>query len=359
MSNPKTVARNLLALTIASLLMVVGCSRPSGVSGGEVRIQGAGATFPNPLYQKWFSEYNKANANVKFDYQSIGSGAGIKQISEKTIDFGGSDAPMKDEDLQKVNNGVLHIPTVLGAVVLTYNLSGVSAELKLTPEAIADIFLGKVKKWNDPAITSVNSGVALPDKEITVVHRSDGSGTSFVFTDYLAKVSPEWKQIVGAGTSVSWPIGVGAKGNEGVTGQVKQTPNAIGYVELQYAEQNKLPVAQVKNAAGQFVRPALDSITAAAAGAATQMPDDLRVSITNAPGADAYPIASYTYLLVYNNQQDPTKGKALADFLWWAIHDGQRMARDLLYAPLPVDVVKKTEAKINSIGYQGKPLRAS
>ncbi|MEW6130103.1 MAG: phosphate ABC transporter substrate-binding protein PstS [Acidobacteriota bacterium] len=358
MSNRKPAARAVFTLTILMLMTFIGCSRSSN-GGGDVRVQGAGATFPNPLYQKWFSEYNKAHANVKFDYQSIGSGGGIKQISEKTIDFGGSDAPMKDEDLQKVNNGVLHIPTVLGAVVLTYNLPDVKAELKLTPEAIAGIFLGKVKKWNDPAIASANADVALPDKEITVVHRSDGSGTSFVFTDYLAKVSPEWKQAVGAGTSVSWPTGVGAKGNEGVTGQVKQTPSAIGYVELQYAEQNKLPVAQVKNAAGEFVRPVLDSITEAAAGAATAMPDDLRVSITNAPGAGAYPIASYTYLLVYKEQVDQTKGKALVDFLWWAIHDGQQMARDLLYAPLPAEVVKKTEAKIGSIAYQGKPLRAS
>lgn len=354
-------ARVFLALFTLSLsiLSSVGCSNTSGGAGGEIRLQGAGATFPNPLYQKWFSEYNKTNANLKFDYQSIGSGGGIQQISDKTIDFGGSDAPMKDDQLAKAQGQILHIPTVLGAVVITYNLPNVTTELKLTPEAIAEVFLGTVKKWNDPAIASVNEGVALPASDITVVHRSDGSGTSFVFTDYLSKVSPEWKSGPGAGTQVNWPAGLGAKGNEGVTGQVKQSPNSIGYVELIYAEQNKLPVASIKNAAGQFVRPSLDSITAAAASVAGQMPDDMRVSITNAPGATAYPISSFTYLLIYKDQPDQAKGKALVDFLWWAVHDGEQMARDLLYAPLPQEVVQKAEAKINSITYQGKPLRAS
>jgi phosphate transport system substrate-binding protein len=345
-----------------SILTSFGCGNPSsgaGGSGGDLRLQGAGATFPNPLYQKWFSEYNKANPSLKFDYQSIGSGGGIKQISEKTIDFGGSDAPMKDDDLARVQGQILHIPTVLGAVVITYNLPNVTTDLKLTPEAIAGIFLGTVKKWNDPLIDSVNEGVNLPASDITVVHRSDGSGTSFVFTDYLSKVSPEWKAGPGAGTQVNWPAGLGAKGNEGVTGQVKQTPNSIGYTELIYAEQNKLPVASIKNSAGQFVRPSLDSITAAAASVAGQMPDDMRVSITNAPGAAAYPISSFTYLLVYKDQPDPAKGKALVEFLWWAVHDGEQMARDLLYAPLPEEVVRKAEAKINTITYQGKPLRAS
>jgi phosphate transport system substrate-binding protein len=248
---------------------------------------------------------------------------------------------------------------VLGADVITYNLPGVATELKLTPETIAGIFLGNIKHWNDPQIASANAGVNLPASEIVVVHRSDGSGTTFVFTDYLSKISAEWKQKVGAGTSVNWPAGLGAKGNEGVTGQVKQTPNSIGYVELIYAEQNKLPYASVKNSAGEFARPALDSITAAAAGAAAQMPDDLRISITNASGAGAYPIASFTYLLVYKDQPDQAKGKALVDFLWWAIHDGEQMAKDLLYAPLPSEVIKKAEAKINSITNQGKPLRAS
>lgn len=348
-------------LTIAMFpLILSACSGSTGGSTAEVRLQGAGATFPNPIYQKWFSEYNKAHPNLKFDYQSIGSGGGIRQISERTVDFGGTDAPMKDEDLKAAKGEIIHIPTVLGADVVTYNVQGVSTELKLSPEAIAGIFLGHITKWNDPQIASSNPGANLPASDISTVHRSDGSGTTFVFTDYLSKVSPEWKEKVGAGTSVNWPgKGLGAKGNEGVTGQVKQTPNSIGYVELIYAEQNKLPYASVRNAAGAFVRPELESITAAAAGAAGQMPDDLRVSITNSPSASAYPISSFTYLLVYKEQQDQAKGKALVDFLWWAIHDGEQMAKDLLYAPLPQEVVKKAEQKIDSIIFQGKPLRTS
>lgn len=346
-----------LALVLLCALCAFIFSACSG--GGSVQLQGAGATFPDPIYQKWFSAYNQAHPNLKFDYQSIGSGGGIKQISERTVDFGGSDAPMKDDDLKKAKGEILHIPTVLGADVITYNLQGVSTELKLTPEAIAGIFLGNVKKWNDAQIASSNPGVTLPDSTITVVHRSDGSGTTFVFTDYLSKVSPEWQQKVGAGVSVNWPAGIGAKGNEGVTGQVKQSPNSIGYVELIYAEQNRLPYASVKNATGEFVKPALDSITAAAAGIASQMPDDLRVSITNAPGAGAYPISSFTYLLVYKEQQDEMKGKALVDFLWWATHDGEKMAKELLYAPLPSQVIEKAEQKIKSITYQGKPLHTS
>ncbi|HJQ26108.1 MAG TPA: phosphate ABC transporter substrate-binding protein PstS [Blastocatellia bacterium] len=348
--------RALAALLVLFLciLALAGCGARSG---GATRIQGAGATFPAPIYQKWFSEYNKANPGVVFDYQSIGSGAGIQQITEKTVDFGGSDAPMNTDQLAKVQGQILHIPTVLGAVVLTYNVQGVTGELKFTPEAIADIFLGKIKKWNDPAIATVNEGVQLPDVNINVVHRSEASGTTYVFTDYLSKVSPEWKNGPGTGTQPQWPVGLGAKGNEMVTGQVKQTPNSIGYVELIYAEGNKLPVALIKNAAGQWIKPSLDSITAAAAGAAGQIPDDLRVSITNAPGASAYPISSFTYLLVYKEQADQAKGKALVDFLWWATHDGEAMAKEKLYAPLPAEVVQKAEEKIKSITYQGKPLR--
>ncbi|HYP25156.1 MAG TPA: phosphate ABC transporter substrate-binding protein PstS [Blastocatellia bacterium] len=351
----------LLTLTL-SVLMLAGCNGDGpGAAGsnGEVRLQGAGATFPNPLYQKWFSEYNRSHAGVKFDYQSIGSGGGIKQVSEQTVDFGGTDAPMKDEDLKNAKGEILHVPTVLGAVVLTYNLPGVQGELKLTPEAVAGIYLGQITTWDDPAIASMNAGLNLPSTSITSVHRSDGSGTSFVFTDYLSKVSPSWKEKVGAGTSVQWPGGsnaLGAKGNEGVTGQVKQTPNSIGYVELIYAEQQKLPVVTLKNAAGQMVKPTLESITAAAASIAGQMPDDLRVSITNAPGASAYPISAFTYLLVYKDQKEPVKGKALVDFLWWAIHDGQRMASEMGYAPLPAEVVAKAEAKTRSIMHQGQPL---
>jgi phosphate transport system substrate-binding protein len=328
-----------------------------GAPGGTVRLQGAGATFPNPLYQKWLSEYGKANPNVRIDYQSIGSGGGIKQIKEQTIDFGASDAPMKNEDMPAPPAEILHIPTVLGAVVLTYNLRGVSQPLRFSSEVVAGIFLGKVRRWDDAAIRADNPGVQLPAADITPVYRSDGSGTSAVFTDYLSKVSPEWKEKVGTGTSPKWPAGLGAKGNEGVTGQVKQTPNTVGYVELAYAVQNRLPVALIKNASGNFVEPSLDAVTAAAAESLATTPDDLRVSITNAGGAAAYPVSSYTYILAYKDQRDAAKGRALVDFLWWAVHDGEAFARGLQYAPLPAEMVRRAEAKINSITSGGKPLR--
>ncbi|HEX8150524.1 MAG TPA: phosphate ABC transporter substrate-binding protein PstS [Pyrinomonadaceae bacterium] len=330
-----------------------------GAAGGAVNLRGAGASFPNPLYQKWLSEYGKANPNVRIDYQSIGSGGGIKQIKEQTIDFGASDSPMKDEDLRSAPAELLHIPTVLGAVVLTYNLQGVARPLRFSPDVVADIYLGKVKVWDDARIKADNPGVSLPAADITPVYRSDGSGTSAVFTDYLSKVSAEWKEKVGSATSPKWPAGLGAKGNEGVTGQVKQTPNTIGYVELAYAVQNRLPVALLKNASGNFVEPSLDAVTAAAAESLAATPEDLRVSITNAGGATAYPISSYTYVLAYKDQKDAAKGKALADFLWWGIHDGEGFAKDLHYAPLPADIVKRAEAKINSITSGGKPLRGS
>ena len=349
-----TLALLLIALTALS----AGCSGERGAGpGGEVRLQGAGATFPNPLYQKWLSEYGKLHPNVRIDYQSIGSGGGIKQIKEQTVDFGASDAPMKDEDLKSAPGELLHIPTVLGAVVLTYNLQGVAQPLRFSPETIANIFLGKIKRWDDAAIAADNPGVTLPAADITVVHRSDGSGTSAVFTDYLSKVSPEWKDKVGTGTSPNWPVGLGGKGNEGVTGQVKQTPNTIGYVELAYAVQNKLPVALIKNSSGNYVEPSLDAVTAAAAESLPTTPDDLRVSITNAGGANAYPISSYTYILVYKDQKDAVKGKTLVDFLWWSIHDGEAFAKDLQYSPLPEQIVKRAETKINSITSGGKPLR--
>jgi len=322
-----------------------------------VSLTGAGATFPNPLYQKWLSEYSKLHPNVKIDYQSIGSGGGIKQIKEQTVDFGASDAPMKDEELKSAPGEILHIPTVLGAVVITYNLQGISKPLQFSPEVIADIYLGKIKKWNDPKIAADNPGVTLPTADITVVHRSEGSGTSAVFTDYLSKVSAEWKEKVGAGASPSWPVGIGGKGNEGVTGQVKQTPNTIGYVELAYAVQNNLPAAHIKNVSGNFIEASIDSVIAAAADSATSTPEDLRVSITNAPGAKSYPISSYTYLLVYKNQKDAGKGKALVDFVWWGIHDGESFAKELRYAPLPADIVKRAEAKINSVTANGTALR--
>ena len=356
----KTLRAALALLLVSSAALALACSGErggAGQGGGAVRLQGAGATFPNPLYQKWLSEYGKANPGVRIDYQSIGSGGGIKQIKEQTIDFGATDAPMTTEDMRSAPGELLHIPTVLGAVVITYNLQGVTQPLRFSPDVIADIFLGKLKRWDDPRIKADNPGASLPAADITVVHRSDGSGTSAVFTDYLSKVSPEWKEKVGSGTSPKWPVGLGGKGNEGVTGQVKNTPNTVGYVELVYAVQNKLPVALIKNASGAFVEPSLDAVTAAAAESLPVTPPDLRVSITNAGGANAYPIASYTYILAYKDQKDPVKGKALVDFLWWGIHEGGGFARDLQYAPLPADIVKRAEAQINSITSGGKPLR--
>lgn len=338
-------------------LLLLGALTSCGGANRETRLQGAGATFPNPLYQKWISEYGKLNPSIKLDYQSIGSGGGIKQIQARTVDFGASDSPMKDEDLKAAPGPILHVPTVLGAVVITYNLPGVMQPLRFAPDVVADIFLGKIKKWSDPRIKADNSGATIPDAEITVVHRSDGSGTSAVFTDYLSKVNAEWKEKVGAGTSPNWPVGIGGKGNEGVTGQVKQTPNTIGYVELAYAVQNKLPVALIKNKSGNFIEPTIDAVTAAAAGALANTPEDLRVSITDSPGPTAYSIASYTYILVYQEQPDATKGKAVVDFLWWGLHDGEKFAKDLLYAPLPDEIVKRAEQKINSITAGGKPLR--
>jgi len=327
-------------------------------ASAQTLINGAGATFPYPIYSKWFDEYAKVDPEVRFNYQSIGSGGGIKQISSRTVDFGASDGPMTDEQLKQAPSELLHIPTVLGAVVATYNLPG-NPKLSFTPDVLADIFLGKITKWNDARIAAVNRGVQLPDQPILVVHRSDGSGTTYIWVDYLSKVSPEWQQKVGKGTSVNWPVGLGGKGNEGVAGQVKNTPGALGYVELAYAVKNKMPVAAVKNAAGKFVEPTIASTTAAAAGAAKSMPADFRVSLTNAPGEEAYPIASFTWLLVYKDQPNELKGRALAKFLWWMSHEGQKYADDLLYAPLPQPVVKQIEAKIRQITYQGKPLVAA
>lgn len=331
----------------------------TGTNGGSISLQGAGATFPNPIYQKWLSEYGKLHQNVKIDYQSIGSGGGIKQIQAQTVDFGASDAPMSDQDLKSAPGELIHIPTVLGAVVLTYNMTGEAQALRFSPDVIADIFLGKIKKWDDQRIKQDNPGAKLPAADITVVHRADGSGTTFVFTDYLSKISAEWKEKVGTDKSPKWPVGQGGKGNEGVTGQIKQQPNTIGYVELAYAVQNKLPVAVIKNASGKFIEPSIDAVTAAASAAAAQTPEDLRVSITNSAGENAYPIASYTYILAYKDQKNAAKGKALVDFLWWGIHDGEHFAKELLYAPLPDDIVKRAEAKINLISAGGKSLRQS
>jgi phosphate transport system substrate-binding protein len=320
----------------------------ASTSSAQMTINGAGATFPYPIYSKWFDAYAKVDPSARFNYQSIGSGGGQKQILAQTVDFGASDGPMSDENLAKAPGKILHIPTVAGAVVLTYNLQG-NPNLKLDGETVADIFLGKIKKWNDPKIASTNQGVTLPNEDIVVVHRSDGSGTTYIFTDYLSKVSPEWKSKVGNNTSVSWPAGLGGKGNEGVSGQVKQTPDSIGYVELIYATQNKMPYAELKNAAGEFVKPTLDSVTAALATA--NIPDDFRFSITNAAGKDAYPIAGATWLLVYEQQKDATKGKKLVEFLKWAETQGEQMAKDLDYAPLPETLQKRVMDRINEIKY--------
>jgi phosphate transport system substrate-binding protein len=339
---------------VLSLFFTVGLA--GAVSAADaLLINGAGATFPFPLYSKLFSDYNKLHPELKFNYQSIGSGGGIKQITERVVDFGASDAPLTDEQLTKAP-GLVHIPTVLGAVVVTYNLPG-AGPVRLTPDALAAIYLGKIQKWNDPALAAANPGAKLPDTAIAVVHRSDGSGTSAIFTDYLSKVSPEWKDKVGHATSVKWPVGLGGKGNEGVTGLVKQTPGAIGYVELAYAKQNKLPTAALKNHEGNFVEPTIASTSAAAAG--VELPADFRVSITDARGKDAYPIASFTYILVYKDQKDAQKGEALVKFLWWGIHEGQKAAPALDYAPLPAPVVKKVEAALKTLTVDGKSVLAS
>jgi phosphate transport system substrate-binding protein len=315
---------------------------------GQTTLVGAGATFPYPIYSKWFSEYHKVHSDVQINYQSIGSGGGIRQVTSGTVDFGASDMPMTDKQLSEVKTRILNLPTVLGADVPAYNIPGVTGEVKFTPEALAGIFLGKISKWNDKAITSANPGVNFPDKDIIVVHRSDGSGTTFIWTDYLSKVSPEWKSQVGSDTSVKWPVGLGQKGNEGVAGSLRQMAGSIGYVELIYAVQNNIPYGSVRNSAGVFVKASLDSVTAAAASA-PKMPADFRVSITNAPGKDAYPISSFTWLLIPAQSKDAAKGKMLADFLGWMVSDGQKMTSSLSYAPLPDNVAAKVKEAIKQV----------
>jgi phosphate transport system substrate-binding protein len=337
---------------IASALAVVaGCSggsappaseRAGGAAsagGGGTQINGAGATFPNPIYSKWFSEYNKLHSGVRINYQPLGSGAGIRQLSSRTVFFGATDQPMKDDQLQAAPGKILHFPTVLGAVVPIYNLPEVSEQLKFTGPLLADIVLGKVKKWNDPALVKLNPGVKLPATDLTVVHRSEGSGTTFIFADYLGKVSDEFKKTVGVDASLKWPVGIGGKGNEGVSGLVQQTPGSLGYVELVYALQNKITVGSVQNSAGAFVVPSVSSVTAAAAGAAANMPADFRVSITNAPGAETYPIASFTWILLYEDPPDKAQAATMKEFMRWALTDGQKMAPELGYASLPQQVV--------------------
>jgi phosphate transport system substrate-binding protein len=334
-------------LMLAALAGLASAAAP--VAAQNVQIDGAGATFPNPIYSKWFSEYNELHPTVQINYQSIGSGGGIRQLTAQTVFFGASDGPMTDEQLKAAPGAVLHFPTVLGGVVPVYNIPGVDAELKFTGPLLADIYLGKVTKWNDPAIAALNAGVKLPATAITVVHRADGSGTSYIWCDYLAKLSREWKEKVGVATSVSWPTGVGGKGNEGVAGLVSQTPGSIGYVELIYALQNKISYGSVKNADGKFVRASLETVTDAAAGASKAMPPDFRVSITNAPGANTYPIASFTWLLFYEDPKDKDRAKIMVDFFKWALADGQKYCDALGYAPLPKSVVALEEKALAKI----------
>ena len=315
---------------------------------GATTLNGAGATFPYPMYSKWFSEYNKLHPDVQINYQSIGSGGGIRQVLNSTVDFGASDGPMSDEQLKQASFKILHIPTVMGAVVPAYNVPGVSGEIKFTPEALAGIFLGKISKWNDPAIAKSNPDLKLPDQPIIVIYRADGSGTTFIFTDYLSKISKDWESEVGKGTSVKWRVGVGGKGNEGVAGQIRQQPGAIGYVELIYAVQNKITYGSVRNQAGNFVKASLEGVTEAAASAKS-MPPDFRVSITNAPGKTAYPISSFTWLLIPQASKDAAKGKIIADFLNWMVTDGQKMTSQLSYAPLPESVVEKVKTAIKQV----------
>ncbi len=340
---------------IAVCLLIAGL--PPSIAGAQVKLNGAGATFPYVIYSKWFDLYHQ-KTGVEFNYQSIGSGGGVKQTIEGTVDFGASDAFLSEDEMaqikKKQGTDILHIPTVMGAVVVTYNVPKVEQGLKLTPEILADIFLGKIIMWNDAKIKAANKGVKLPETAIVVVHRSDGSGTTSIFTDYLAKVSATWKKEVGAGKAVKWPVGLGGKGNEGVAGLVKQTDGSIGYVELAYAVQNKLDYAQIKNKAGNYVLPSFESVSASAAGAIKSMPADLRVSLTNADGKNAYPISGFTWLLVYQTMKDKTKAEAMKKFLKWALTDGEAYAKELYYAPLPKEVVKLCQKKVDQITYKKK-----
>jgi len=339
------------AALVLSLAVVTGAT-----AADPLMINGAGATFPYPLYSKWFYEYSNANPGVKFNYQSIGSGGGIKQITAGTVNFGATDAPMTDEELKKTPGPIIHIPTALGAVAPVYNLDGVAEGLKLTPDVLAGIYLGKITRWNDPKIAELNKTVTMPNADIVVAHRSDGSGTTDIFTNYLTTVNTEWRAKVGRGKAVNWPLGIGGKGNEGVAGVVRQTPGAIGYVELAYAKQNKMKVASLRNREGHFVIPTLEATSAAAAGMAKSMPDDFRVSLVDAPGKESWPISGLTWILVYKDQKDEARGKAMVQFLKWAIKDGQKMEAALDYAPLPIAVVEKVDQALKQISFKGKSL---
>ncbi len=340
---------------VLALAALLGAAAPAAA---QVQLNGAGATFPNIIYQDWMLSYNQTHPDVKLNYQSIGSGGGIRQFSDGTVDFGASDAPMNDSAIAAIQGNVLHIPTVMGAVVIIYNLQGVMQVVRLTPDVLADIFLGKVTKWNDARLASINPGVTLPAADIIVVHRADGSGTSYAFTDYLSKVSPEWQQKVGKGPSVNWPVGLGGRGSEGVSSTVSQTPGAIGYVELAYATSNKIQFATVRNSSGNWITPTLEAVTAAAAGAMKDMgPNtDFRVSITNSSGAQAYPISTFTWLLLHKSYSDTAKARALVQFVWWAEGEGQAKAPQLGYAPLPKALHPWIEARLRSITAGGRPV---
>jgi phosphate transport system substrate-binding protein len=339
----------LSTLAAVACTLIVGAGVAQSLQAQSLQINGAGATFPNPIYSKWFDEYNKKNPNVRINYQPIGSGGGIRQVTAQTVFFGATDGPMTEEQILAAPGRILHLPTVLGADVPVYNLPGVSGEIKFTGAVLADIYLGKITKWNDPAIAKLNSGLKLPATDITVVHRAEASGTTYIFVDFLAKSSPEWKKKVGVATQVNWPTGVAGKGNEGVSGLVQQVPGSIGYVELIYALQNKIAYGSVQNLAGEFVRASVQSVTAAAAGAVAKMPADFRVSITNAEGKGVYPISSFTWLLLYENPKDKAQSKAMVEFVKWALSDGQKFAPDLGYAPLPAEVVKMELAALAKI----------
>jgi phosphate transport system substrate-binding protein len=370
----KDISMRIIDLAAFGVALALGCSKPTSsenhqqaslplgvpaaqAEGQNVDLTGAGATFPYPLYSKWISVYQKDHPSVRINYQSIGSGGGIRQIIERTVDFGASDAPMTDEELTKAKEPILHLPMTLGAVVVSYNLPELKdKKLRLTPELISGIFMGEITKWNDDKIVAQNPGVKLPTTHIAVAYRSDGSGTTNIFTEYLATVVPKWKEKVGAGKSVNFPTGLGAKGNEGVSGQIKSTPGCIGYVELAYAMETGLPVAQIRNQAGTFVDPSLDSITAAAASFADKVPADMRTFLVNSNGPNAYPLAGFSYILIYKNQTDPIKGKALAEFLWWGTHDGQNYGPPLHYAKLPPEIVTRVEQALKSVKANDKPV---
>lgn len=364
MSKFSLIKRFSIAAVICLSAVFAGCSgqpwgEPSADASGGAGLRGSGASFPKPIYEKWINEYAKINPSVPIDYQSTGSSAGVNSILSQTVDFGATDSPLKDEDLKRAPSELLHIPTVLGAVVLTYNIENLGGErLRLSPDVIADIYLGKITKWNDARIRADNQTANLPDKNIRPVYRADSSGTTFIFTDYLSKVSDEWKQTVGRNAQPSWikGVGVSAPRNDGVMGEVKNTANTIGYVELIFAKSNNLPQALIKNSAGNFMEASAATVGAAAVESIARTPDDLRVEITNAAGANAYPIASYTYILIYRNQRSQVRGKTLTDFLWWATHDGQRFAEQLSYEPLPPEIVAKVENRLRLVTTDGKQV---